>query len=195
MSSGTPTCTSSYESTLNLTYDGGGRLTQIADSTPLAGAIVRGFDDLERLTSEQSPQGTVSYEYDNASRRSKMIIGANTVNYRYFDDNLILSLTRGTKTVGFTYDGANRPATETLPNGVVQTYTFDVANELTKISFDDGATNYGVLSYCYDPAGAPDSDVELLGPHRPPGRDDPECDVRPCERAEDLEWDEPVLRQ
>ncbi|MDP9301939.1 MAG: DUF6531 domain-containing protein [Actinomycetota bacterium] len=152
--SGTPTCASSYESTLNLTYDGGGRLTQIADSTTGAGTIIRGFDDLDRLTSEQSLQGTVSYEYDNASRRSKMTVtGQTAVTYGYFNDNLIQSLTRGTKVVGFTYDGANRPATETLPNGVVQTYTFDVANELTKISYDDGATNYGVLSYGYDPAG------------------------------------------
>ncbi len=106
------------------------------------------------MTSESSPQGTVTDTYDDASRRQTMTVtGQPQVVYAYFDNNPIQSLTRGTKTVGFTYDGANRSATETLPDGIVQTYSFDQANELTQISYDKSPTNYGVISYGYNPDG------------------------------------------
>jgi uncharacterized protein RhaS with RHS repeats len=49
-------------------YDTGNRMTQIVDS--VSGTITRGFDGLDRLTSEITPQGTVSYTYDNAGRRT-----------------------------------------------------------------------------------------------------------------------------
>jgi len=41
------------------TYDKDNRLLQINDST--AGLITRTYDGLNRLTSEQTPQGTVGY--------------------------------------------------------------------------------------------------------------------------------------
>jgi len=53
---GSPT---SYLSTLGYTYDAGDRATQIADST--GGTITRSYDGLDRLTQEQTPDGSVSY--------------------------------------------------------------------------------------------------------------------------------------
>ena len=40
------------------TYDAGNRVTQIVDS--INGTITRGYDGLDRLTSETTPQGSVS---------------------------------------------------------------------------------------------------------------------------------------
>src|SRR5437867_5616129 len=55
-------------SSTTLTWDAGNRLTQTADS--VSGTITRTFDGLDRLTQEVTPQGTVSYGYDAAGRRT-----------------------------------------------------------------------------------------------------------------------------
>jgi len=41
----------------------------------------------------------------------------------------------------------------TLPNGVVATYSYDVANQLSGISYANGSTTVGNLTYAYDNAG------------------------------------------
>jgi hypothetical protein len=51
------------------------------------------------------------------------------------------------------YDSAGRRSSTTLPNGIVGTYTFDVANQLTGISYANGSTSVGTLGYGYDLAG------------------------------------------
>jgi RHS repeat-associated protein len=40
----------------------------------------------------------------------------------------------------------------TLPNGIIATYTYDVASQLTQLSYDNGTTNVGTLTYNYDNA-------------------------------------------
>jgi hypothetical protein len=52
----------SYESTVGYTYDAGNRMTQAADSA--GGTITEACDNLDRLTSETTPQGQISYGYD-----------------------------------------------------------------------------------------------------------------------------------
>lgn len=58
-----------------------------------------------------------------------------------------------TASVGFTYDAAGRPKTLTLPDGIVQTYGYDDASEVTSISYTKGATTLGDLAYGYDAGG------------------------------------------
>src|SRR5689334_2659472 len=53
-------------------YDAGNRLTQAADS--VSGTIARGYDLLDRMTSETTPQGSISYTYDAANRRATMTV-------------------------------------------------------------------------------------------------------------------------
>lgn len=145
-------CASSFVSTTGFTWDNGGRLRQVVDS--LSGTITRAHDDLDRLTSETTPQGQVSYTWDNSSRRATMTVqGQTQVVYDYFRSDLPKSITQGTAVVNYAYDNANRPDTMTLANGIVQDYTLDAASGLTKISYDKGATNYGAINYTYDGAG------------------------------------------
>lgn len=59
-------------STTTYSWDAGNRLVQIADST--TGTITRTYDLLDRLTQEATPQGTVSYTYDAAGRRTTMTV-------------------------------------------------------------------------------------------------------------------------
>jgi uncharacterized protein RhaS with RHS repeats len=50
------------------TYDAGNRPTELVDS--VAGTIVRTYDLLDRLTEEETPEGTIDYTYDAAGRRA-----------------------------------------------------------------------------------------------------------------------------
>src|SRR5262249_53937258 len=61
--------------------------------------------------------------------------------------------TQGTSAVAITYDDANRRSTLTLPNGIVTTYGYDNANQLTSLTYTLGQTTLGTLTYNYDPAG------------------------------------------
>jgi RHS repeat-associated protein len=134
-----------------LTWDLGGRLTTIQDS--IGGTITRSYDDLDRLTSEVTPQGTVTYTYDAAGRRLTMQAGSQTqVTYSYDSANRLTGITQGSDSYTFGYDTANRRTSATLP-GVTVTYGYDVASELSSISYASGSTQLGTLTYGYDASG------------------------------------------
>jgi RHS repeat-associated protein len=78
-------------------------------------------------------QSAVAYSYDNADR--------------------LTQITQGTTSVGFTYDTIDRRSTLTLPNGIVATYGYDDASQLTSLSYQKGGTSLGTLTYGYDVAG------------------------------------------
>lgn len=130
----------------------GNRLTEAVDS--VTGTITRGYDGLDRLTSETTPQGSISYGYDAASRRTGMTVaGQSAVNYSYDNANRLTQITQGTSTVSFAYDAASRRTSLTLPNGVVMTYSYDGASELSTINYQLGTTSLGNLAYSYDLTG------------------------------------------
>jgi len=141
-----------YDSTIAYSYDAGNRLLNVVDST--AGTITPEFDVLDRLISEQTPQGTVSYSYDLAGRRTQMTAaGQAAVNYSYDDGNRTTQISQGSSTVSFAYDPGNRRTSLTLPNGIVMSYSYDNASELTGINYTNGSMNLGSLTYGYDLAG------------------------------------------
>lgn len=139
-------------STAALTLDLVGRLTQLQDS--LGGSVARSYDGLNRLTSETTPQGTVSYAYDAAGRRTSMTVpGQAQVTYSYDNADRLTGITQGTATTSSGYDAANRRTSMTLPNGVVAAYTYDDASQLTGITYQQGSATVGTLTYAYDQAG------------------------------------------
>ena len=135
------------------TYDKGNRLLQINDST--AGLITRTYDGLNRLTSEQTPQGTVGYTYDAASRRATMTVpGQALISYSYDNGNRLTQITQGSSIVQFGYDNANRRTSLTLPNNILVEYAYDAASRVTSITYkQNGTTVIGDLTYEYDKAG------------------------------------------
>jgi RHS repeat-associated protein len=140
-----------YESTVTCTLDAGNRLTTTVDS--ITGTITRGFDGLDRLTSDATPQGTVTYTYDTAGRRASLTVpGQSVANYTFDAANRLRQIVQGTSTVGFAYDNANRRATLTLPNGIVTSYSYDAASQLTALTYTNGSATVGNLAYSYDNA-------------------------------------------
>jgi YD repeat-containing protein len=110
-----------YQDTINYAWDAGNRLTGATDS--IAGAISRqyssgapAYDGLDNLLQETTPQGTVSYTYDNASRRQTMqVAGQPQVSYTWDNANRLTGITQGSSSVGINYDNANRRTSLTLP--------------------------------------------------------------------------------
>ena len=146
----------SYESTINYTWDGSNRLTQAVDS--IAGTITRVPDLLDRLMSETTPQGSISYSYDNANRRQTMqVAGQAAVNYCWDNANRLTGLSQqscpNNPTVGINYDNANRRTSLTLPNGVTVGYSFDNDSRVTGLTYSAGSSQLGNLSYGYDADG------------------------------------------
>ncbi|MGF6767616.1 RHS repeat-associated protein [Paraburkholderia sp. GAS199] len=127
-------------------------MTGISDSQ--GGNIARGYDDLDRVTSETTAQGNVTYSYDAASRRTSFqISGQPTVSYGYDNADRVTSIAQTDARVTFGYDPAGRRSTMTLPSGIVATYAYDIASQLLQITYASGGQTVGSLLYSYDSVG------------------------------------------
>jgi len=117
-------------------------------------SITRTYDGLDRLTQEVTPEGTVNYTYDNASRRATMtVVGQTQVTYTYDNAERLTQVQQGTSTVTIAYDIAGRRTSLTLPNTNSIVYAYNAASELTSLTYKQGATTLGDLTYTYEPAG------------------------------------------
>src|SRR6185437_12528452 len=128
------------------------RMTQAVDSA--GGTITEAYDNLDRLTSETTPQGQISYGYDLAGRRVNMTVaGQPQVTYSYDNANRLTQIAQGSSTVGFSYDNINRRSTLTLSNGVNMSYSYDNDSHVTGITYKFSTNTLGDLSYSYDSLG------------------------------------------
>jgi RHS repeat-associated protein len=141
-----------YQSSITYSYDAGDRLTQVVDSA--AGTITRGYDLLDRPTSETTPEGSISYTYDGANRRATMTVAGQTaVSYTFDNADRLTGITQGSANVTIAYDDADHRTSLTLPNGVVMEYGYDTDSRLTGITYKLGAQTLGTLTYTYDTNG------------------------------------------
>jgi RHS repeat-associated protein len=141
----------------NYTYDAGNRITQVQEKDSggtVTATVTRTYDGLDQLTQEVTPEGTVNYTYDNASRRATMtVVGQTQVTYTYDNADRLTQVQQGTSTVTIAYDIAGRRTSLTLPNTNSVTYGYNGASELTSLTYKQGATTLGDLTYTYEPAG------------------------------------------
>ena len=127
-------------------------MTGATDST--TGTITRIPDLLDRLASETTPQGSISYSYDNANRRQTMqVAGQAQVVYGWDNANRLTGITQGSAAVGINYDNANRRTSLTLPNGVTVGYSVDNDSRITGLTYGAGSSQLGNLTYGYDADG------------------------------------------
>ena len=121
-------------------------------SLEISGETLYTYDSLNRLISETTDRGIVSYFYDAISRITESRInGGDPTTYVYDKANRIRTITYRNKSVLYDYDVAGRLIKKTLPNGVAQGYNYDEANQLLSIAYTkaDG-TVIDVVSYTYD---------------------------------------------
>jgi len=141
----------------NYTYDAGNRITQVQEKNAggtVTATITRAYDGLDRLTQEVTAEGTVNYTYDNASRRATMtVVGQTQVVYTYDNANRLTNIQQGTSNIVIGYDDADRRTSVTYPNTNKIEYGYNVASELTTLTYKQGTTTLGTLTYTYDAAG------------------------------------------
>lgn len=81
------------------------------------------------------------------------VAGQPTVNYTYDNANLLTQITQASSTVAIAYNAAGRRTSLTLPNGILTEYGYDLASQLTSLTYKRGGSVIGDLTYNYDNAG------------------------------------------
>jgi YD repeat-containing protein len=88
------------------------------------------------------------------SRQTSLTVARQTaVTYTYDNANRLTQVQQGTSTVTLAYNDADRRTSLTLPNGNSITYEYDAASQLTRLTYKQGTTVIGDLTYTYDAAG------------------------------------------
>jgi RHS repeat-associated protein len=146
------------------TYDGAGRPTgegvNSTSGTALPDVTVGYASTTGRETTRSTSAGTITREYDALGRLSKYTdVTGNQTTYAYDTSNRIISADDGKGTHGVgqydlnnnpttvtdtqmsgsiaaTYDVDERLLTQTLPNGIRATYTYDAAGKTVGLSYD-----------------------------------------------------------
>jgi YD repeat-containing protein len=110
---------------------------------------------LDRLLTETTSLGTVTYTYDTAGRRTSMTVSGQTpVSYTYDHNARLRTITQAPlNPVDLQYDAANRRTLLTLPNGVSTEYQYDAVSRLTALIYRNTVGPLGDLTYQYDAAG------------------------------------------
>ncbi len=139
----------SAESTVEYGYDGANRLTDVDDSA--SGEYALSYDDLDRLTAMNGPNGTVGYDYTAAGSREAMTAtGLGTVGYEYDNADRLTEVAAGEQTISLAYDKADRLESLILPNGIEQEFSYNEAGEPTSIAYRKGEATLGEINYAFD---------------------------------------------
>ena len=134
-----------------------------------------GYDNRNRLTSKQTPFGTLSYTYDSAgdllTLASSNTNGA-SLTYAYdalnrlstVTDNRLLAQGASSGVTTYNYDAVGNLQNFTYPNGVVHAYTYDALNRLTQMGSSKNSSS-AISNYAYTlgAAGNRTSVAELSG--------------------------------
>jgi len=128
-------------STYHYAYDANGNITSCLETTP-SGAKTTSYtyDKLNRLKSVAYPdeRGTVTYEYDPAGNRTKMITPQGTTNYKYNADNRLI---RAGKEIFF-YDKSGNLIKKVSAQKTA-TYVYDYDNRLIRYQDNTSTVEYG----------------------------------------------------
>ncbi len=132
------------------TYDMLGRISTINDAQ---GTVGFQYDNLNRVTQVSTPQGTLRYGYDALDRRNRLETPQQVINYTYDNAGLLRTIVQGSETTTFDYDENSRSRSISYPNGIVATYGYDDAGQLTSLGYWRNQTVIESLTYTYDPNG------------------------------------------
>jgi RHS repeat-associated protein len=105
-----------------------------------SGAIDWAYDNADRLLSESTPQGVVSYTYNAASQRASMTAADRApVNYTYDTAGRLATIAQGSETFTYAYDALSRVAPLNRPNGVRTNYAYDKVYRLARLTHTNSA--------------------------------------------------------
>jgi RHS repeat-associated protein len=141
--------TDALQRTTAYAYDAVGNLKQITD--PEGRTTTYSYDLANRLTEKQFSSGgmtAIKFEYDANGRRVGMIDGSGSSSFKYDSLGRLKSATNGQgETVSYGYDLAGNVTKITYPNGSAVTRSFDNAERLATVTDWLGKST----SFAYDP--------------------------------------------
>ncbi|KAF0242161.1 MAG: Rhs family protein, partial [bacterium] len=118
-------------------YDAAGRRTRI-DDTQFGGSFIAwAYDNANRLLSETTLEGTVSYTYNIADERTSMTaIERPTVTYLYDNAGRLSTINQDLgqlEIFTYNYDILSRRISLQRPNSITTTYSYDQNNRLVRL--------------------------------------------------------------
>jgi RHS repeat-associated protein len=154
---------------ITFTYNSTGQRETMNDSS---GATVYNYNSRNRLSSKQTPFGTLSYTYDDGGNLSTMRSSNSngvSVDYSYdtlnrmnsVKDNNVVTLNGGV--TNYTYDNVGNLQSYQYPNGVTTNYTYNSLNRLTTMTVGTQASSLASYSYTLGAAGNRTAVTELSG--------------------------------
>jgi RHS repeat-associated protein len=143
---------------VTIAFNSDGWKTSMADGS---GSTTYAYDNAGELTTRTAPQGAVTYAYDNANRLVTRASTGSTVAYAYNSEGLMTStVVNGTQTTSNTYDNAGRMLTTTMPDGSVETKTYNATTaDLTSVIAVKTGTTVTSSTYAYDNLGRKTSET------------------------------------
>ena len=154
---------------VTFTYNNAGQRATMMDAS---GASVYSYDVRNRLTSRQTPFGTLTYTYDNAGNlattRSSNTNGV-SLDYTYDTVNRLSTLkdnrviAPGGGVTNYSYDAAGNLESYVYPNTVTTSFAYNSLNRLTTVTVGTPATALASYSYNLGPAGNRTGVTELGG--------------------------------
>ena len=126
------------DAVVTMQYDAAGRKTRVDDTQFGSSFIAWAYDNANRLLSESTNQGIVSYTYNQASQRVSMTAADRPiVNYTYDNygrlSTIAQNLGQALETFTYNYDILSRRASLQRPNSITTDYSYDQSNRLTRL--------------------------------------------------------------
>jgi RHS repeat-associated protein len=144
------------EPSVSFTYTVSGKRATMSDAS---GTTVYTYDIRDRLTSKATPQGTLSYTYNDVgtllTARSSHAGGVSMA-YTYDALNRLDTVTENglvAGTTNYTYDVNGNLESYTYPNAVKSLYTYNSLNRLTNLEVSHTATPLAGYAYTLGAAG------------------------------------------
>lgn len=143
---GRPVTIANGSSSIDSTYDAGGRLLTSTTHSSAFGAV------------------TMSYTYDAAGNRISATGPDGTVHYAYDSDGRLAGVTDPNGgAFGFQYDASSQVTRLTRPNGVTDQYSYDLNGKLDQITSSLGGTTVQALSRTLASTGLVASRTDAAG--------------------------------
>jgi len=141
---------------ITFTYTETGKRRTMSDAS---GTTTYSYDIRDRLTSKQTPQGTLNYTYDPTGGLTGMLSSnadGVSVNYEY-DDQYRLTKVNDTRTgatpTTYTYDQVGNLESLTRSNGVRSDYTYNSLNRLINLANTKSGATQSSYAYTLDRTG------------------------------------------
>lgn len=122
-----------------LSYDAASRITGVNDGGNIANNRSYGYDELDRLTSEQRAQRSLGYSYDAVGNRTQYVNGAAVTNYTYGTISNRLTQLSGSQNTSIASD-----ANGSITNNGSSAFNYDARGRMVSANTAIGLVTYKI---------------------------------------------------